>query len=62
MAEARMRHCAQCGAELGVIDRRYWMPGDTCGARDCERGAREDEYAQREQGHEDLDNANGWDR
>lgn len=60
MSEARMRHCAYCGTELGVMTRREWQPGDTCGARECERDARDSAQAEREEAHERLDRDMGY--
>jgi len=62
MSDARMRHCGCCGAELGVMTRKEWDPGDTCGAIECERYAREQDQAEREEAHENLDRMNGWGR
>lgn len=58
---AKMQHCFNCGAELGVYDR---MPGDrdTCGAKECEREARDADVAERDQAHEQLDRYMGWTR
>ena len=55
-----MRHCFNCGAELGAywdFDRR-----DTCGARECNREAADDARAERDDAHERLDRDMGWHR
>lgn len=57
--EAKMQHCWFCGKELGVYKKPY-SDRDTCGARECEREARYEELAEREQAHEQLDRDNGW--
>lgn len=44
----RMQHCSYCGKELGVYE-KPWRERDTCGERECEREARADERAEREQ-------------
>jgi hypothetical protein len=43
----RRRSCFNCGEDLGEIE---WWPGDmpTCGKRECEREARAQEQADRE--------------
>jgi hypothetical protein len=53
-----MRHCNNCGEELG----RSWHrdPYDTCGKRECEREARYQAQADREEAHEQLDRDLGW--
>lgn len=60
MAEKKMRHCWFCGAELGVLGRAEWEPGDTCGARECEREARNAAAEERREAHEQLDRDMGW--
>lgn len=57
---AKMRHCWFCGAELGVIERKYYDRFDTCGSRECEREARNMERAERDEAHEQLDRDMGW--
>lgn len=58
--DAKMRHCFFCGAELGVIESRNYDRRDTCGARECEREARDNAIAERDVAHEQLDRDNGW--
>lgn len=58
MADARMRHCFNCGDEIGVY--AGYHPLDTCGKLACEREAREEERQRREEEHERLDRDNGW--
>lgn len=55
----RMRHCFNCGAELG----RYndYDPLDNCGALECIREARYAAQAERAEAHEQLDRDRGWD-
>lgn len=48
----KMRHCWNCGAELGEIESRYYDPMDTCGSRECEREARYQAEAQRQEDQE----------
>ena len=40
MGPAKMQHCFNCGAELGVYE-KYYGDLDTCGERECEQAARE---------------------
>jgi hypothetical protein len=51
-----MRHCFNCGAELGVYADYDRL--DTCGAGECNRAAAEAE--EREKAHRDLDERMGW--
>lgn len=60
MSAAKMRHCWFCGAELGVLSRKDWMPGDTCGKPECDREARLQAQADRDEEHERLDRDLGW--
>lgn len=59
MAEKR-HHCWNCGADMGVWDRRYCDSTDTCGKQECERAAREAVEQQRDEAHEQLDRDLGW--
>lgn len=54
----RMRHCFNCGAELGQY--ADYDPLDTCGSRECDRAAREIAQQQRDEAHEQLDRDMGW--
>lgn len=56
----KMRHCANCGAEIGVFADWQWDRHDTCGSRDTERAARDDARAEREEAHERLDRDMGY--
>ena len=57
--QAKMQFCFNCGAQLGVYVQQYG-DNDTCGARECEREARDTAAAQRDEAHEQLDRDNGW--
>lgn len=54
----KMRHCFYCGEELGVSG--YHHPLDTCGNPECDRAARAEDQAQREEAHEELDRLMDW--
>lgn len=58
MGTARMRHCFNCGAELGVYADHDFS--DTCGSNECERAVRDALRAEREEAHERLDRDMGW--
>lgn len=58
----KVRHCPNCGADMGFIENRYYDRRDTCGARECEREARDAAEAERDEAHERLDRDMGWDR
>jgi len=57
---AKERFCWNCGASLGVIEGRHYDRRDTCGSRECEREARDEERAEREDAHRQLDEDMGW--
>lgn len=54
------RFCPNCGASMGFIENRHYYRNDTCGRMQCERAAREDAAAEREEAHERLDRDNDW--
>jgi hypothetical protein len=54
----RMRHCFNCGAELGAY--ADYHPLDTCGKTECEREAAEAVLRERQEAHEQLDRDRGW--
>jgi ribosomal protein S27AE len=45
---AKMQHCFNCGAELGVFD-AYHRDLQTCGEKECERAARDMERGEQEE-------------
>jgi hypothetical protein len=53
-----MRYCFNCGAELGCYADYGRL--DTCGAMECERAARDEARAERDEAHEQLDRDMGW--
>lgn len=55
---AKMRHCFNCGAELGVY--ADYEPLDTCGSPQCEREAMNAFREEREDAHRELDERRGW--
>ncbi len=59
MSRVKMQYCYNCGAELGVY-MAYPMDRDTCGAPECEREARNDAAAERDEAHVQLDRERGW--
>lgn len=56
----KVSHCENCGDDIGQ-DVEKW-PGEfvTCGKPQCDRVAREEYQAQREEAHEQLDRDMGW--
>jgi len=54
----KMRHCFNCGAELGVY--ADFDPLDNCGKSACVREARDQDREMREDAHERLDRDMGW--
>ena len=55
----RRHHCAYCGKDMGPWD-RFCDRRDTCGARECEREARDAYADERREAHEQLDRDMGW--
>jgi hypothetical protein len=51
----KMRFCFYCGAEMGEIEDRYYQRNDPCGAPACNRFAREEEQAERDEAHRRVD-------
>jgi hypothetical protein len=58
MRTPKMRHCFNCGAEMGVY--ADYDPMDTCGAIECNREAAAAESQRREEAHEQLDRDMGY--
>lgn len=58
--KSRERHCWNCGDSMGVIENRYYDRTDTCGKSECEREARYQRNAERDEAHEQLDRDLGW--
>jgi hypothetical protein len=59
-SEAQERFCWNCGTSLGFIEGKYHDRRDTCGARECERAARDAISEERREAHEQLDRDRGW--
>lgn len=55
---AKMRHCFNCGAELGV--HADYEPLDDCGKRECVRAAQDAYQQERAEAHDQLDRDRGW--
>lgn len=58
---AKQRFCWNCGADMGLIEDKYYDSRDTCGSTECERENRDRHAEEREQAHEQLDREMGWD-
>lgn len=56
----KVSHCENCGADLGGPVERYANEMVTCGARECEREARDQEVMRRDAAHEQLDRDMGY--
>lgn len=59
MSKAKMQHCFNCGAELGVYS-AYYGDLQNCGASECTRAERETMQAEREEAHQRLDDEMGY--
>lgn len=58
--EAKMRHCWNCGAEIGVYANWRQSDLDDCGSQECARETRNAFQAARDEAHEELDRDMGW--
>ena len=56
----RERFCWNCGDSMGFIENRYYDRSDTCGKRECDRAARDQAAAERDEAHKQLDCDMGW--
>jgi hypothetical protein len=56
----KIHNCEYCGDDLGCEIEKW--PGEpiTCGKRECERWAREEALAERDEAHDRLDRDMGW--
>ncbi len=57
---AKMRHCWNCGAEMGVIENKYYDCMDVCGNLECNRALGDALAQERAEAHEQLDRDMGW--
>ena len=57
----KRQHCAYCGDDIGEWS-KFSDKNDTCGKQECERYMRDNEQAEREAAHEQLDKWMGWDQ
>ena len=53
-------YCWYCGDSLGIVDGRSFYRRGTCGRRECEDAARDEDRMERAEAHEDLDRRMGW--
>lgn len=58
--KGKVRHCWNCGEDMGFIENRYYDRMDVCGSKDCNRAARDASREEREEAHEQLDRDMGW--
>ena len=56
----RRHHCWNCGADMGVYDRRYCRSDDVCGSSECNRASRDAQQQERDEAHEALDRDMGF--
>lgn len=54
----KLRHCFNCGSEMGVY--ADYDPLDTCGQTECNREAAASMAQQRDEAHEQLDRDLGY--
>ena len=57
----KRQYCSYCGEDIGEWT-KFSDRNDTCGKRECARFIRDEEIAEREQAHEQLDRDRGWGR
>lgn len=58
----KIRHCWNCGADMGFIENRFYDRMDTCGAAACERESRDVYREERDEAHRAVDDYfdGGW--
>lgn len=56
----RVRHCWNCGDDMGFIENRHYDYMDTCGRQECDRAVRDALAEERDEAHEQLDRDMGW--
>ena len=56
----KVSQCEWCGADLGGSVTKWPEELVTCGAPECEREARDEMRARREDAHKQLDRDMGW--
>lgn len=58
----KVRHCWNCGADMGFIENRFYDRRDTCGQIECERAARDAYADERDEAHRAVDDYfdGGW--
>lgn len=58
----KVRHCWNCGADMGFIENRYYDRLDTCGSLECDRAARDAYEDERQADHDRVDDyyGGGW--
>lgn len=58
----KVSQCEYCGEDLGgLVPKWDQMDLITCGKRECERWARKEQLAARDEAHAQLDRDMGWD-
>lgn len=56
----KVSHCEYCGDDLGGAVDKWSGEIITCGKRECEQYAHEEQLAAREEAHDKLDHGMGW--
>lgn len=58
----KIRHCWNCGADMGFIENRYYERTDTCGKIECTREERDAIAEERQSAHDAVDDYfnGGW--
>lgn len=54
------RFCWNCGVSMGFLEDRYYDRYDTCGARECDREARDQWEWERDERHREIDDDYRW--
>lgn len=60
--KGRIRHCWNCGADMGFIENRYWDQLDVCGKIECHRAQQDAFASDRQAAHDAVDDyyGGGW--
>ena len=60
MSKEKMKHCAYCGAEIGMAGPMYFRDPESCGKAECSREVSAMYREEREAAHEQLDRDLGY--
>jgi hypothetical protein len=58
----KVRHCWNCGADMGFIENRFYERTDVCGKYECHRAEQDAIASERQDAHDAVDDYfnSGW--